>query len=206
MMVLKKAYSIERSGCCEQAKPLYRIHAGPPSLRSRTARMFIAMLAMVIFSCASASAQAWLLAEEQTRLGVGVGVVQLFDSDRDLMGCVELRPGVNFRKIHPWLLAGIARQGCWYVAAGVLMNINLSQNWLLTPSFGGGYYDSNQLDLGLHGEFRSALEISRRLKNGHRLGLSLAHLSNGSFGDINPGTETLSLTYRLPLEWIFGKF
>ena len=164
------------------------------------------MLAAVVLSCASATAQEWLLNDEQTRLGIGVGVMELFDSDRDLMGCVELRPGINFRKIHPWLLAGVGRQGCWYVSAGVLMHINLSQNWLMTPSFGGGYYDSNPLNLGLHGEFRSALEISRRLRNGHRLGLSLAHLSNGSLGDVNPGTETLRLTYSLPLEWLFGKF
>ncbi len=84
------------------------------------------------------------------------------------------------------------------------MNLQLGRGWVMTPSFGGGYYNaSSGLDLGFDAEFRSGIEISKRFRNGHRLGLSFAHLSNGSLSDKNPGTESFGIVYSIPLDFIF---
>ena len=61
----------------------------------------------------------------------------------------------------------------------------------------GAFSKGNGKDLGHEIEFRSTLEISYQLKNKNRIGLSVGHLSNAGIGDINPGTEILSLSYQV---------
>ena len=61
------------------------------------------------------------------------------------------------------------------------------------------------LSLGFDAEFRSAIELTKRFSNDHRLGLCFAHLSNGSLSDYNPGTETLGLFYSIPLDFLFRR-
>ena len=91
----------------------------------------------------------------------------------------------------------------FYAAVGVLLNIEIGRGWVLTPSFGGGYYNaSSGIDLGFDAEFRSGVELSKRLPNGHRFGLNFAHLSNGSLSDKNPGTESLGIVYSIPLGFL----
>ena len=77
---------------------------------------------------------------------------------------------------------------------------------IFTPGFGGGYYNAaSGLDLGFDAEFRSSLELSRRFRNGSRLGFVFAHVSNGSLGDKNPGSETLGLNCAVPLDRLFRR-
>ena len=44
-----------------------------------------------------------------------------------------------------------------------------------------------------------ATELALRLDGGRRLGLELYHISNASSGRINPGAESLLVTFALPL-------
>jgi hypothetical protein len=44
-------------------------------------------------------------------------------------------------------------------------------------------------------EFRSGIELSRRLGERSRLGVSFFHLSNAALYNFNPGSESLVLTY-----------
>ena len=91
-------------------------------------------------------------------------------------------------------------------AAGVLLDVELGRGWVFTPGFGGGYYNAaSGLDLGFDAEFRSSLELSRRFRNGSRLGFVFAHVSNGSLGDKNPGSETLGLNCDVPLDRLFRR-
>ena len=70
---------------------------------------------------------------------------------------------------------------------------------IFTPSIGLGYYDNGSgKNLGNDLQFRTTLELSYRLKNENRIGISLGHISNANFGDKNPGTEIISLTYQVP--------
>ncbi|MEM6793177.1 MAG: acyloxyacyl hydrolase [Acidobacteriota bacterium] len=59
------------------------------------------------------------------------------------------------------------------------------------------YEDGDGKDLGGVLEFRSSFEIAYRFDNGHRLGLSVYHLSNASIYDFNPGSESVILTWSL---------
>ena len=76
----------------------------------------------------------------------------------------------------------------------------LNDNWVLTPLWGFGYFeDSDEIELGLELEFVSGLEIAYQFNNNNRIGLVVTHLSNAGFSSINPGTETASLSFSIPL-------
>jgi hypothetical protein len=63
----------------------------------------------------------------------------------------------------------------------------------------GGYGEGSSKDLGGVFQFRQSLDLAYRFANGHRLGIRVAHISNGSIHDSNPGEEELLLTYSLPV-------
>ena len=138
---------------------------------------------------------------EPPLLSVAAGAAGLFDRRQDFFWAVEYRPAFRLFHLGPWLLAGTGRNQEFYAAAGLLADLPLGKRWVLTPSFGGGYYHAEKgLDLGFDMQFRSAIELAWRFRGGQRLGISFAHLSNGSLGDFNPGTETLSIAVALPLD------
>ena len=67
--------------------------------------------------------------------------------------------------------------------------------------FGPGYYDRHEgKDLGSQLEFYSFAEAGWEISPGRHLLVRLAHISNGSFADNNPGTEllTFGVSLRLP--------
>ena len=137
-------------------------------------------------------------------LGIDVGAAQIFDERQDVFWTAEYRPAFRFHRLGPLLLVGTGKNDEFYAALGVFLDVPLGQSWALTPSFGGGYYHAeNGLDLGFDMQFRSAVELSRKFRNGMRVSVSFAHLSNGSLSEFNPGTETLSLGVRLPLDRLF---
>jgi len=71
---------------------------------------------------------------------------------------------------------------------------------VLTPSFGpGAYFRGGGKELGHVVEFRSQVELAWRFRDGSRLGFSVCHISNGGLGERNPGAESLTLTYEVPL-------
>lgn len=90
--------------------------------------------------------------------------------------------------------------GAFWAYGGFRVDFALGSggNWLLTPNFAVSLYEQgDSKDLGHTLEFRSGLELARRLRNGHRLGLALYHLSNASISEDNPGEESLILSYSL---------
>ena len=134
-------------------------------------------------------------------LALGAGAAGLFDPRQDFFWTVEYRPAFRWFHLGPWLLAGTGRNQEFYAAAGILIDLPLGERWVLTPSFGGGYYHAEKgLDLGFDMQFRSSIELAWRFRGGQRIGISFAHLSNGSLGDYNPGTETLSVAMAWPLD------
>ena len=100
--------------------------------------------------------------------------------------------------IKPFYGIEITSDSAFYGIGGIFIEEKISKNFFLTPSFGmGAFSKGNGKDLGHEIEFRSTLEISYQLKNKNRIGLSVGHLSNAGIGDINPGTEILSLSYQV---------
>jgi hypothetical protein len=68
------------------------------------------------------------------------------------------------------------------------------------PTFAPGYYrQGNGKDLGYPLEFRSQLELGFRFAPGQRFSIAFAHLSNGGLGRSNPGQESLTLAWQVPL-------
>ena len=153
----------------------------------------------------ASAAHAWF-AEDPPLLNLGTGAAQIFDAHQEVYWDLEYRPAFRLFHFGPWLSFGTGRNHEFYAAVGVLLNLELGRGWVLTPSFGGGYYNAaSGLDLGFDAEFRTALELAKRFRNGQRLGVSASHLSNGSLSDKNPGTETLGVSYSVPLDFLFRR-
>lgn len=169
-------------------------------------RFLVLLLGVGLLDAAPAAAAHEWFANEPPLLSLSTGAAQIFDSHQELYWNVEYRPAFRFYRVGPWLSFGTGKHHEFYAAVGGLLNLELGRGWVLTPSFGGGYYNaSSGLDLGFDAEFRTGLELAKRFRNGHRLGISLAHLSNGSLSDQNPGTETFGVSYSLPLDFRFRR-
>ena len=120
---------------------------------------------------------------------------------------VEIGPEEdNFFYLKPFAGIETTTDSAFYLITGIYLEDNLGKlvsgkenKWILTPSFGIGYYDDGKgKKLGHNIEFRTTLELSYQLKNKDRLGLSFGHISNANIGDKNPGVEVLSLSYQKP--------
>lgn len=135
------------------------------------------------------------------QLGLGPGVYDAFDDGRVAGGFVEARWPRLFGWGGPWLSAEVNADEAVYLSGGILGDFALGERWHFTPSFGGGYYrQGDGKDLGNDLEFRTTLELSFSLGGGQRLGVSVAHISNASLSDKNPGMEVVKLIYLLPLD------
>lgn len=107
-------------------------------------------------------------------------------------------PYVQFK---PFLAMGGATSGHFFLGAGILWDVYFGRRWVVTPSFAPHFYtgSDDKLDMGHALEFRSQLEVAYRFDDRSRLGLAVSHYSNAGLGDVNPGTETLSVYYSIPL-------
>ena len=162
------------------------------------------LLSLLLLNPASAAAPRF--ADGPPLLSLGVGVAQVFDNHQEFFWGVEYRPAFRLFHVGPWFLFGTGKNDEFYAAVGVLADVELGRGWVVTPSFGAGYYNaSSGLDLGFDAEFRTAVELARRFGRGQRLGLCFAHLSNGSLSDTNPGTETFGINYSFPLGNLFRR-
>ena len=112
----------------------------------------------------------------------------------------------NFFYLKPFLGIETTSDSAFYIISGIYLEDNIGSlftgedsNYILTPSFGIGYYDDGDgKKLGNNIEFRSTLEISYQLENKNRFGLSIGHISNANIADKNPGVEIISLSYQVP--------
>lgn len=111
---------------------------------------------------------------------------------------------------HLWILkphagAMVTSDGSLYGFAGLLADFHLG-SFVITPSTAiGAYYEGDGLDLGHVAEFRSGVEIAYQFENRSRLGVGVYHMSNLVFADRNPGAESVTVTYSIPLQGLMGK-
>jgi hypothetical protein len=88
--------------------------------------------------------------------------------------------------------------GSLFAGAGLAYGIRIGR-FDLTPSFVPGVYRRGDgRDLGYPLEFRSQLELGRRLRGGQRIAVAVSHLSNAGLGSSNPGQESLTLNFEWP--------
>jgi hypothetical protein len=136
-------------------------------------------------------------------LSLGIGYYDVFDDDNAVDFRAEYRfDAPLFWSVKPWVGAEVTSDGSLYGAGGLLLDLPLSDNWMLTPSIGAGAFsDGDGKDLGYGLEFRSQLEVSYKFVDQSRVGVAFSHISNADLGDDNPGTEVLDLYYHLPVSW-----
>ena len=115
---------------------------------------------------------------------------------------LEYRSKEKFFVFKPFTAAALTTTSQGFIGAGVLIDLYFGRRFVATPSFAPHYYwgGNKKLDLGHKLEFRSQLELSYRLDNRSRIGLALSHYSNASLGDTNPGTETATVYFSIPIK------
>jgi len=128
-----------------------------------------------------------------------LGLYDFIDSDKAVEAGVEYR----FQSFALWKLGlkpvvgfSATEDENFWGYAGLAYDLRLSERWTATPQFAIGLYENgNGKELGGVVEFRSGLEISRRLNNGARVGMLFYHLSNSRIHELNPGSESLVMTW-----------
>jgi lipid A 3-O-deacylase len=138
--------------------------------------------------------------DDPSFLTLAAGYHDIADDHDAFEGRVEYRFGDKFWIFKPMIGVLATSDSAVMGYAGVLVDIYFGRRWVLTPSFAPGLYrEGDGKDLGGTIEFKSQLELSYRFDDRSRLGLGISHISNASIYDSNPGTETVFLTYSLPL-------
>jgi hypothetical protein len=80
--------------------------------------------------------------------------------------------------------------------AGGSLQIPLHSQWGLVPQLGVGvYHRGDAKNLGGSLEFRSGLELVYRASDALRVGVEFYHLSNAGLHELNPGVNSLVLTF-----------
>jgi len=144
-------------------------------------------------------------ADDPDFIAFSAGVFDLGKDQTAAEGRLEYRSDIKLWIFKPFGGVMATSDGGAYGYAGILIDMFFGNRAVATLSFApGAYYMGDGKDLGHDLEFRSQLEIAYRFDNRARLGLALSHMSNASIGDKNPGTESLILTYALPVRSIFG--
>ena len=101
----------------------------------------------------------------------------------------------------PFLHASYVTNGMTFLGAGLLVDLQVGDNWIVQPSLAATWWrgGTEKLDLGYPLIFRSRLEVAYRFKDKSRLGLAFTHSSNAHLDEQNPGSETLMLNVSVPL-------
>jgi len=121
---------------------------------------------------------------------------------------MEYRSDTLLWKFKPFVGAAATHKGGVYGYAGIRLDVYLFRRLVVAPSFAlVGYKHGGGKPLGSYGVARSGFDISFRFDDNSQLGLAFHHMSHGEvFGEFNPGTETLALTYSIPFDRITGLF
>jgi lipid A 3-O-deacylase len=139
-------------------------------------------------------------AEEPDFISISAGVFDINDTATTAEFRVEYRSDLRFWHWTPFVgLMGTA-DSALYGYAGLGFELFFGPRVVITPNAAfGAYADGDGKDLGSTIEFRTGLELAYRFDDYSRLGLAFHHISNASIDENNPGTESLVLTYSIPL-------
>ena len=133
----------------------------------------------------------------------GTGVFDAVDEENSAaLLRIEYRPELLGLRTGPLLgLAGTTDGGILGYG-GVRHDVLFEGGLLVSLNLSLAAYpvEGNGKDLGSAAQFRSGFDVHYKLDDGSRIGVSFHHISHAElFGDDNPGTETLALTYTIPI-------
>ena len=152
-----------------------------------------------------ATAAAGQAADDPSYLTIGAGGWQVLRGS-DTAGEVDLAYRSNYKLwfLKPHAGVMVATDGDYYAYAGLLTDLYWGKNIVTTLSTAMGGYGGGGYNLGSHFEFRSGIEVAWRFEDASRLGIGFYHISNAGISDRNPGSESLILTYSVPIGRLFG--
>lgn len=140
---------------------------------------------------------------EPAFLRLGAGVYNMFYKDTSAAIRVEYVFAEDRKLLWFTPFVGVTAtvDGAVYGYAGLGINVFFGKRYVLTPDFAAGYYrQGGGKDLGSSFEIRSGFDFAYRFDDRSRFGVAFHHVSNAGSGDINPGEETLMLSYSIPLQ------
>jgi hypothetical protein len=112
----------------------------------------------------------------------------------------EYRLGDRLWFLAPFIGASGTSDGAFYGYFGFGFDVNFGRHWVLTPNAAAGYFTrGGGTNLGSWWEFRSGAELDYRLPNLSRIGIAVHHTSNAGLTRRNPGAESVTLVYTVPL-------
>lgn len=158
-------------------------------------------LAILVMVAQPVLADGFKIAKDPAYLTFSAGY---FDINRQKDEAAELsleyRSNVDLWIFKPFAHAAYVTNGMSFVGAGVLIDLQVGDNWIIQPSFAPTWWRgaTSDLDLGYGLEFRARLEVAYRFPDKSRFGISLSHSSNAHLGDTNPGTESLMVNVSIP--------
>lgn len=129
------------------------------------------------------------------------GEGRVLDEGGVFEGGLEWRLAPFFWGVQPILGVLVSDEPIRYGYAGLRREFWFGR-FFVAPYSGGGYYDrGGGPNLGGPFQFRSGLEVGRRVGTDWILGAALYHLSNAGTKDPNPGTEAIVLIVSRAVRW-----
>ena len=136
-------------------------------------------------------------------LQIGGGYFDVRDDDREPVFGLEYRFGKKLAFLTPAIGVLANTDGGVYGHAGFQLDIALGPI-SITPGLAAGFYrEGDSKDLGGPFAFRQSINIAYRLPGDLRLGVLIAHISNASIYDDNPGQEDAQVTLAIPIGPLF---
>jgi hypothetical protein len=142
---------------------------------------------------------------DAAHLALGVGYFDAFQQEETAVDFrAELRSNWHLLGfLDPFVGVSATTDGAIYGFFGFKADINIGDRFVIMPNAAvGAFGHGDGKDLGSVLEFRTGAEFAWRFEDRSRLGLAIHHISNASVGDINPGTEIVSIVYSLPLDFL----
>lgn len=119
---------------------------------------------------------------------------------------IEGRLPTKLWRFTPIVGLEVTTLGAVYGYGGLALDVFFGDRFVVTPNAAAGFYSAGEgRDLGYPLEFRTGLEAAYQFDNGSRLGVAYHHMSNADLSDRNPGVETLTVNFAMPLDMVFGR-
>lgn len=163
--------------------------------------MLRAVILAVLIAGGISGGAATACADDPDFLSFGGGWFDIVNRDDDAGEArVEYRSDYRFWLLKPFGGVMVNTDGGVHAYAGILSDFYFGRRIVISPSVAPGYYHKGDgKDLGHELEIRSQLEVAYRLDDRSRVGVAFSHMSNAGLGDRNPGSESLTVYYSIPV-------
>jgi len=185
-----------------------RVETTPKAARAA----LVAGLALVCAGAATSPAMAQVAlgtpVTDSPRFELGIGAFDITPSQthKDSRTAAEFRGeyhfGDVFWAISPFIGASGTSDGAFFGYGGFGIDIDFGPNVVLTPNAAAGYFARGSgTNLGSWWEFRTGAELAWRFADQSRIGIAVTHTSNAGLTRLNPGEQSVVLTYSMPVNW-----